>query len=210
MAQEGSDTWGRTIGFGGRPAILVVDLTRAFTEPSRPLGSDVSSTIAVANEILRAADYARVPAIFTAIAYDSLTFEDAGLWIAKVGGQDDLLVGGDGVEIDSRLHRTDTDELLIKKYASCFFGTELADHLRSRRVDTVILLGCSTSGCVRATAVDAIQYGFRPIVVRQGVCDRWPEAHEQSLKDMHAKYADVLDSDQVLTYLDGLSNGSET
>ena len=92
----------------------------------------------------------------------------------------------------------------MKKYASGFFGTDLSARLNALRVDTVIITGASTSGCVRATAVDAIQNGYRPIVVSDGVGDRWPPAHEQALYDLHAKYADVVDTNTVVTYLDGL------
>ena len=94
--------------------------------------------------------------------------------------------------------------MLMKKYASSFFGTDLAARLNAQRVDTVIITGASTSGCVRATAVDAIQNGFRPIVVSDGVGDRWPPAHTQALYDIHAKYADVVDTDEVVAYLEGL------
>jgi nicotinamidase-related amidase len=105
------------------------------------------------------------------------------------------------VEIDERLHRCPTDFLLLKKGASCFFGTNLVPLLLSADVDTLVLTGCSTSGCVRATAVDACQYGFRPMVVRQAVGDRSESAHEQSLFDLHSRYADVVGVDEVITHL---------
>ena len=93
------------------------------------------------------------------------------------------------------------DILLVKKYASCFFGTDLVPRLNSRRIDTLIITGCTTSGCVRATAVDAVQNGFRPMVVREAVGDRSKAAHEQSLFDLNAKYADVVSLDETLHYL---------
>ena len=89
----------------------------------------------------------------------------------------------------------------MKKYASCFYGTDLVARLNSRRIDTLIITGCTTSGCVRATAVDAVQNGFRPMVVREAVGDRSAAAHEQSLFDLNAKYADVVSLDETLQYL---------
>jgi nicotinamidase-related amidase len=91
--------------------------------------------------------------------------------------------------------------VLVKKYASAFFGTDLVSRLNARSIDTILITGCSTSGCVRATAVDAVQYGFRPIVVREAVGDRHPEAHRQSLFDLRQKYADVVDLEEALRYL---------
>ena len=112
-----------------------------------------------------------------------------------------LKAGTDGVEVDPRLDVRPTDSLLVKKYASCFFGTDLVARLMSRQVDTLIITGCTTSGCVRATAVDAVQTGLRPMVVREAVGDRSAAAHEQSLFDLNAKYADVVSLDETLQYL---------
>ena len=112
-----------------------------------------------------------------------------------------LRAGTDGVALDARLERGPRDSILVKKYASCFFGTDLASRLTSRRIDTLVLAGCTTSGCVRATAVDALQHGFRPIVVKEAVGDRSRRAHEQSLFDLQAKYADVVSLDETLPRL---------
>jgi len=94
--------------------------------------------------------------------------------------------------------------VLLKKYASCFFGTDLASRLISRGADTLIITGCTTSGCVRAGAVDALQYGFRPMIVRDAVGDRSIAAHEQSLFDLNAKYGDVVSLEETLAYLASL------
>ncbi|MEX0407282.1 isochorismatase family protein [Aquibium sp. LZ166] len=189
--------FGRQLGFGKRAALLVIDLTRAFTEPGRPLASDVRSVIAAANRLIDKAHERGQPVIFTTVFYDAPDFSDAGTWALKIGGQDDLRAGSNGSEIDPRLHRVKGDSLLVKKYASCFFGTDLSSRLTSLGVDTLVVCGVSTSGCVRATVVDAIQSGFRPIVAEEAVGDRWPEAHRQSLADLQAKYADVLPIDTV-------------
>jgi maleamate amidohydrolase len=194
-------TWHRRIGFGARPAVLVVDMTRAFTEPDRPLGSDVSPVISPVNSLTAAARAVGADVIFSAIVYSGPGDSDAGLWRLKVGGQEDLRNGQSGVEIDPRLERRVADGFLVKKYASCFFGTDLASRLIARGIDTLVLAGCSTSVCVRATAVDAIQYGFRPMVAREAVCDRWPSAHEQALLDMDAKYADVMSTADAIAGL---------
>lgn len=188
---ETESIWGRRIGFGRAPLLLVVDLARAFTEPPRPLASDVSDVIAATNHLIDAARETAAPVMFTTVGYERDDLGDAGLWSRKIGGQSDLRLGTDGVEIDPRLRRAAEDSVLVKKYASCFFGTDLASRLNAARVDTVVICGVTTSGCIRATAVDAIQNGFRPIVVREAVGDRWQAAHDQALLDLDAKYADV-------------------
>ncbi len=116
----------------------------------------------------------------------------------------------DGGEVDPRLDMRSTDSLLVKKYASCFFGTDLVSRLVSRRIDTLIITGCTTSGCVRATAVDALQTGLRPMVVRDAVGDRSVAAHEQSLFDLNAKYADVVSLDVTLQYLRTVGHNSQS
>lgn len=206
MTDTSETTWGRRMGFGKRPALLIVDLTRAFTEEGRPLGSSMPATLDAANTLLDSAHKADIPVIFTTVSYDSDTMQDAGIWVTKIGGLEDLKSGSNGVDIAPQLHREERDGLLIKKYASCFFGTDLVSRLLSMGCDTLIMAGCSTSGCIRATAVDAIQYGFRPIVVEDAVADRWPAAHQQSLSDLQAKYADVLSLGEVLAHLEKPQN----
>lgn len=190
--------FGNTLGFGRRAALLVVDLTRAFTEVGRPLASDCTQVIENTNRIIDAAHENGQSVIFTTVHYDAPDFSDGGLWGRKIAGQDDLRTGGNGSEIDPRLHRKPEDAVLVKKYASCFFGTDLGSRLTSQGIDTLAITGVSTSGCIRATAVDAIQYGFRPIVAAEAVGDRWDDAHRQSLSDIQAKYGDVLTVDRVI------------
>lgn len=196
-----AQTFGNRIGFGARPAVLVIDLCRAFTDPQRPLGVDCSAVIAQTNRILRAARAAGRPVIFSTVRYDSPDFSDAGLWGRKIGGHSDLGAAGDGHEFDPRLEMAATDMLLVKKYASCFFGTDLSSRLVSKGVDTLVICGVTTSGCVRASTVDAIQHGFRPVVVPDAVGDRWADAHDQSLRDMAAKYADLAGTDEAIAGL---------
>lgn len=190
--------FGQTMGFGERPALIVIDFMRAFTDPSMALGADLSSEIEATNRIIEGARVAGVPVFFAHVSYDDPEFRDAGVWRFKQKGLVTLRTGTPGVRFDPRLDYRDGDPLVAKKFASCFFGTSLATRLQSDRIDTLILTGCTTSGCVRATAVDACQYGFRPIVVAEAVGDRSARAHAQSLIDLQFKYADVVSADHVL------------
>lgn len=193
--------FGLTMGFGERPAILVVDLVKAFTDPTRMLGADLDSQITATQSLLEVAHDRGIPVIFSTVRYDDVDLRDAGIWALKQKGSVTLRAEIDGHELDPRLTFAKGDSLLLKKYASCFFGTDLVSRLNSRRIDTLIIAGCTTSGCVRATAVDAIQNGFRPIVVREAVGDRSVAAHEQSLFDLHAKYADVVTLEEAQGFL---------
>lgn len=193
--------FGLTIGFGERPALLIVDIIKAFTDSSRMLGTNLDSQIAAIQPLLALAHERELPVIFSTVIYDDADLKDAGIWALKQKGLVTLKSDTDGVEVDPRLYFAKGDSLLVKKYASCFFGTDLASRLTAQRVDTLIITGCTTSGCVRATAVDACQTGFRPMVVREAVGDRSPAAHEQSLFDLQVKYADVVSLVDTLQYL---------
>jgi maleamate amidohydrolase len=193
--------YGRVIGWGTSPALLVIDYTRAFTDPALPLGANLDRELAATVRMLEAAREAEIPIYYSIVCYEEKDLRDAGLWAKKMAGVMTLRAGTPEVEIDPRLERRADEAILVKKYASVFFGTDLVTRLNTQRVDTLILTGCTTSGCVRATAVDAVQYGFRPMVVREAVGDRAQPAHEQSLFDLHAKYADVVSVDETLSYL---------
>jgi maleamate amidohydrolase len=193
--------FGLRIGFGERPALLVIDMVKAFTNPDMMLGANLDAELAAINPLLGMAHARGIPVIFSTVMYHDADFRDAGIWALKQKGVVTLKAGTDGVEVDPRLDFRAGDSLLVKKYASCFFGTDLTPRLMSRQVDTLILTGCTTSGCVRATAVDAVQTGFRPMVVREAVGDRSAAAHAQSLFDLDAKYADVVSLEETLQYL---------
>lgn len=195
--------FGGRVGFGERPAVLVVDLIHAFTDPALPLGMRCDAAIGQANRVIDAARAARAPVTFSTAAYEHERVEDAGHWRTKQPGPCTLRAGTNDVDVDARLHRLPGDALLSKKYASCFFGTDLVSRLNARRVDTLIVCGCATSGGVRASTVDALQLGYRPVVVRQAVVDRSEAAHAQSLLDIDAHYGDVVDADDVVRYLEG-------
>src|SRR5215216_5270481 len=185
--------FGLRIGFGQRPALLVIDMVQAFTNPAMMLGADLDAQIEAISPLLGVAHERGIPVIFSTVMYHESDFKDAGIWALKQKGVVTLQAGTDGVEVDPRLDFRSTDSLLVKKYASCFFGTDLVSRLMSRQVDTLV-----TSGCVRATAVDAVQTGLRPMVVREAVGDRSEAAHAQSLFDLDAKYADVVSLEETL------------
>ena len=193
----------RVLGFGAAPAVLVVDFTRAFTEPGdeMPLAADFSAEIEATKRLVASARAAGVPVYYTAAVYEEPDLADAGIWAKKVPASTTLRAGTPGVEIDPRLGRRDDEALVVKKYASAFFGTDLSSRLTARGVDTILLCGCTTSGCVRASAVDGLQHGFRVMIVREAVGDRNPAAHRQSMLDMQAKYADIVTLDAATGYL---------
>jgi len=193
--------FGLKIGFGERPALIVIDMLKGFTDPAMPLGANLDREIDAQKQLLKVAHERDVAVFFSTVIYHEADIRDAGIWGLKQKGALTLTAGSEAVKIDPRLEMRPSDSLLVKKYASCFFGTDLVPRLTSRRIDTLIITGCTTSGCVRATAVDAVQNGFRPIVVHEAVGDRSAAAHEQSLFDLNAKYADVVPLDEALQYL---------
>lgn len=199
---------GGRIGFGERPALLVVDLIRGFTDRRSPLAGELDGQVQATQELLTRARAAGIPTIFSTVTYDA-NLQDAGNWIRKIPSNTWLVEGSEWVELDERLQRQDSEKLLVKKYASCFFGTDLASLLVSKRVDTLIVVGCTTSGCVRATAVDACSYGFHTIIVEEGVGDRAELPHLASLFDIDNKYGDVVGLDEATKYLDACTSHPE-
>ncbi len=193
------------MGFGERPALIVIDMIKAFTDPSLPLGSNLDNQIGAIARLMTAAHQRKVPVIMATIAYEDADLKSLTVWSLKhKGGVATLRQATRNSDFDPRLPRRGTETVLRKNYASCFFGTDLVPRLVAYDVDTVLITGCSTSGCVRATAVDAMQNGFRPMVVREAVGDRRKAAHEQSLADIDAIYGDVVSIDDTLGYLAGL------
>ena len=195
------------VGFGDRPAVLVIDMCRGITEPGK-MYIDMDAHITRIQAINAAARRIGAPVIFTAVAYHK-DLTDAGVFGKKVPLVLKLLDGTPGTEIDPRLPVEAADHLLVKKFPSAFYGTHLQSMLTGLGVDTTIIVGNSTSGCVRATACDAISGGFRPIVPSDCVADRVPLSHQINLFDMDSKYADVVTSGAVLAYLDGLARTAD-
>lgn len=196
---------GHKLGFGKRPAVVVVDFQLGFTDPDRsPLASHLDTEMATTNTIIAAARKKDVPIIFTVVGYDPHRQDDAGLWPEKAPSLRLLTLGSELVELDPRLDRKPADIVLVKKNASGFFGTDLASTLTMKAVDTLIVTGCTTSGCVRATVMDALAHGFCPIVPLEAVGDRAQEPHAANLFDIDSKYGDVVPTREVIAYLDNL------
>ena len=194
---------GASVTLGSRPAVLVIDFSCGFTDPRCALGSDLAPQVEATRRLLDAAREKGLPVVFTTIGFDA-SLKDGGLWLQKVPTLGDLQMGGRWVEIDERLGRRDDETVIVKKGASGFFGTNLASVLVSQGVDTVILCGATTSGCVRATAVDLLQYGWPTLVPRECVGDRAQAPHDANLFDIQAKYADVVSLQDALGYVESV------
>lgn len=188
------------LGFGQRPAVLVIDMCRGITERGRDMFIDMDDHIPRIRSILDGARAIGAPVVFTTVAYHP-DLADAGTFGKKVPLVQALQHGSELVDIDPRLPVAESDHLMVKKFPSGFYGTHLQSMLTGLGVDTTIVVGNSTSGCVRATVCDAVSGGFRPIVPKDCVADRAPLSHSVNLFDMDAKYADVVSSDEVLSYL---------
>ena len=191
-------------GFGKRPGLLIVDFINGFTDPDSPLGGDFSSQLDVTNRLLKAFRGAALPIVYTVIEYEP-GFRDAGVFIQKVPSLSVLLRGSPMCAVDDRIAPRPGEFIVSKKYASSFFGTNLDTHFRTHGVDTCVIVGCTTSGCVRASAVDSLQYGYQTIVVREGCGDRAQGPHEANLFDIDAKYGDVISIGECLDYVGGLT-----
>jgi nicotinamidase-related amidase len=194
---------GGSLTLGERPAVLVVDFSCGFTDPECALGAGMSDEIEATRRLLDAARTKGIAVVFTTIGFEP-SLKDGALWIQKAPALADLQLGGRWVEIDPRLERREDETVIVKKGASAFFGTNLAAILISQGVDTVILCGATTSGCIRATAVDLLQHGFPTLVPRECVGDRAEAPHEANLFDIQAKYADVVSVEDALEYLESV------
>jgi nicotinamidase-related amidase len=193
----------RTLEPGRRPALLVVDFVRAYLEPDSPLYAGVEDARAAAARLLASARKAGIPVMHTNVAYEP-GGADGGVFFRKLpalasferGRHPELAAFAAGLE------PRPGEPVFTKQYASAFFGTGLAEELRAKGIDTLLVAGVSTSGCVRATAVDACQHGFIPLVVREAVGDRHPGPHEANLFDLQAKYAEVISLADAEAYLE--------
>ncbi len=197
--------FGKTLSPGNRPALLVIDFVRAYLVKDSPLYAGVEQARADCEVLLRAARAAGIPVVHTNVVYQP-GGRDGGVFFRKVpalgcfeaGAHPELAAFAAGLEPIAG------ETVISKQYASAFFATSLASTLTALGVDTVLIAGLSTSGCVRASAVDCCQHGFIPVVVREAVGDRAPGPHEANLFDLQAKYAEVAALADVLAYLAGL------
>jgi maleamate amidohydrolase len=205
-AENYRGVWGKRIGFGLRPAILVIDFMKAYTTPNAALfAPGVIEAVARTPLLLDAARRKGIPVVHTRILYRAPDCLDGGVWLKKSPVMAALVPDSPLAEFCDGVEPAPGELVITKQYASAFFGTSLAPTLHSQGIDTVVLSGCSTSGCIRASAVDAVQHGFRTIVVRDCVGDRHEGPHEANLFDIDAKYGDVLSLDETLAHLGRLA-----
>jgi len=195
-------------GAGRRPALVVVDLNYGFTDPESPLHCDVEEAVAATARLLAAARAAGAPVAFTTLEYDEGGRRVAKAFIDKVPALLALAPGTRWPQIDARIAPRPGEPVLLKLFASAFFGTALAAMLASHGCDTVVVTGASTSGCVRATVVDALQHGYKVVVPREAVADRAAAPHAAALFDIDAKYGDVVSTDAAVELLDAASFGA--
>ncbi|MET0965705.1 MAG: isochorismatase family protein [Nakamurella sp.] len=188
--------------------MLLIDLMRAYFTPSSPLDLGSDAAVEASGALLASARKHHLPVVHTVVHYRAGAV-DAGLFAKKVSAL--LLLADDqpgGLrELMPQVAPLPAEPVIIKQYASAFFGTSLSSTLSALGVDTVVIAGVSTSGCIRASATDAMQHGFRPMVVGDACADRTDELHRSNLRDLNAKYADVLDSAEVLARFAAFGSG---
>ncbi|MEQ1950141.1 isochorismatase family protein [Mesorhizobium yinganensis] len=197
--------FGKRIGFGKKPALILIDLVEAYFSPSCGLYAGVEDTLASALRLQAAARAAGVPVIYTNVVYNKSAL-NGGRFYQKSMTLHNFIEGNPMGAWAKGLVPADDELVISKQYPSAFFGTSLASTLTTIGVDTLIHTGVSTSGCVRATCVDSCSYGFIPIIVREAVGDRHQAPHEANLFDMDAKYGDVVSEAEVISYLQKLES----
>ena len=207
-AENYKGVWDGRIGFGRRCALLVIDFMKGYTTSGSALyAPGVVSAVQESRDVLRAARETGVPIIHTIIRYHSSDFVDGGTWLRKAPVMRSMVDGNPDAEICDEVLPLESELVIRKQYASCFFGTSLAATLTAQAIDTVVMIGCSTSGCIRASAVDATQHGFRTIVLRECVGDRHPGPHEANLFDIDSKYGDVIPKAEAIAQFRWQGNG---
>ncbi len=201
---------GAKVGFGKRPAVLVVDLQKGYTSKESPRwgGTRIDLVVGATKKLVEEARGKGIRIIFAIISFrkDSL---DCGVWGEKSPGVKMLTEGSKWVELDDAFQLANDDMLLVKKRSSAFFGTNLLQILVTMNIDTLIVAGCNTSGCIRATVTDACCLGYRTVVPEECVGDRAEEPHRNNLFDINAKYADVMPLTDVLTFIRSLEDQSD-
>ena len=193
------------LGFGERPALVLVDFVQAYFEPGSPLYAGVEATLASALRVLTAARSAGVMCVMTNVKYRK-GGTDGGVFTRKVPALKAFEEGNPLGNWPKGLLPQENEFVISKQYPSAFFGTSLAATLTAAKIDTVVITGLTTSGCVRATCVDAMSNGFIPIIVREAVGDRAQQPHDANLFDMSAKYGDVVSEDETIAYFRRLDN----
>ena len=195
-----SDLDRQSQGLGQHPALVLVDLINGFTDPACPLGSEADDVVAANAQLLQIFRTLGLPVFFTTVVYHNEN--QARVFRDRVPALEVLQPGSHWVQVDQRLAPLANELVIEKNWASGFFRTDLHTKLKQANVDSLIVTGLTTSGCVRATAVDGLQHDYRVVIPREAVGDRNPQAHEANLFDLNAKYADVLDLKEVLSMLE--------
>jgi maleamate amidohydrolase len=190
------------LSFGKRAALLIVDFVMAYLDKKSPLYAGVEDALASNERLLAAARDAGIPIIFTSVEY-APGGADGGVFYRKVPALKLFERGSPLGAFPPSLQPRDDELVITKKYASSFFGTHLAATLTAMGIDTLMITGLSTSGCVRATTLDACQNGFIPFVIREACGDRHVSPHEANLFDLQAKYAEVISETEALAYING-------
>jgi maleamate amidohydrolase len=189
-------------GLGNRPALLIVDIINSFTDPDCPLGSESGEVVEANRLLLHAFRDKQLPVVFTTVVYHDQS--QARVFRDRVPALDILEPGTHWVEIDPRLEPLSHEPVIEKQWASGFFKTGLDEYLKELGVDSLVVTGLTTSGCVRATAVDGLQHEYKVVIPAEAVGDRNQDAHRANLFDLNAKYADVLDLAEVLKLIEDL------
>lgn len=199
-----SDLARNSLGLGQRPALVLVDMVRGFTDPACPLGSACPDVVAANAALLEAFRQAELPVFFTTVVYRADS--QARVFRQRINALNLLTPDSAWVQVDPALAPRAGEPVIEKQWASAFFATTLAAQLQAACADSLVVTGLTTSGCVRATVVDGLQHDYPVVVPREAVGDRNPQAHAANLFDMHAKYADVQDLADVLATVGRLKN----
>ena len=207
MAEQTDDLAANYVGafdgrlsFGERPALLIIDFVMAYLDKESPLYANVEDALASNERLLAATRAAAIPVIFTNVVYEK-DGADGGLFYRKIPSLRVFVKGSPLGAFPPSLQPLESERVISKQFASAFFGTSLAEILSAAGIDTLLITGLSTSGCVRATALDALQSGFAPFVVRDACGDRHPAPHEANLFDLQAKYAEVISEHEAIAFL---------
>lgn len=203
LSQNYKGAFGKRIGFGEKPALIMIDFVEAYFDPSCSLYAGTESALESGLRLQAVAREVGVPVIYTNVVYNK-TALNGGRFYQKSMTLHHFLEGSPMGAWPKGLVPAEDELVISKQYASAFFGTSLASTLTSLGIDTLIHTGVSTSGCIRATCVDCNSHGFIPIIVRDAVGDRHPAPHEANLFDMDAKYGDVVSETETISYLRNL------
>lgn len=196
--------YGNKIGYGAKPALILVDFVEAYFDPACDLYADVEENLQSALRVRAAARDAGIPVIYTNVVYHP-SGVNGGRFFQKALPLRNLVAGNPMGKWPKGLEPAADELVITKQYPSAFFGTSLAPTLTSQAIDSLIITGVTTSGCIRATCIDTSSYGFIPIVVEEACGDRHEAPHEANIFDMNAKYADVVTEAEAIAYLGNLA-----